>query len=136
MRLDGQPYAPRNPRDAARHGIAFIHQELNLFPNLTIAENLFLTGFPRRRGLPLIDRRALRERGARLLEQVGLDVAARHAWSSGSRRANGSWSRSPRRSSLDARLIILDEPTTSLSARETRDALRADRPPARARPLA
>src|SRR5688572_24006813 len=43
MRVEGQPYAPRNPTDATRHGVAFIHQELNLFPNLSIAENIFLT---------------------------------------------------------------------------------------------
>ena len=52
MRLDGQPYAPRHPTDATRRGIAFIHQELNLFPNLSIAENIFLTEFPKIAGLP------------------------------------------------------------------------------------
>ena len=50
MRLDGAPYAPGNPRDAERAGFAFIHQELNLFTNLTIAENIFITRMPRRRG--------------------------------------------------------------------------------------
>ena len=71
MRLQGQPYAPRGPLEAARRGIAFIHQELNLFPNLSIEENLFLTAFPRVGALPIIHRRALRERAAALLEQVG-----------------------------------------------------------------
>ena len=50
MRLDGAPYAPGNPRDAERAGFAFIHQELNLFTNLSIAENIFITRMPRRRG--------------------------------------------------------------------------------------
>ena len=45
MRLAGAPYAPLKPGDAARRGIAFIHQELNLFTNLTIAENIFLNHF-------------------------------------------------------------------------------------------
>ena len=58
MTLDGQPYAPRGPRGAAESGIAFIHQELNLFRNLTVEENLFITGFPKLiGGLPFIDRR-------------------------------------------------------------------------------
>ena len=49
MVLDGLPYAPHNPADATRAGIAFIHQELNLFSNLSIAENIFIDRFPRRR---------------------------------------------------------------------------------------
>ena len=47
MLLDGEVHAPRDPRDADRAGIAFIHQELNLFTNLTIAENFFISDFPR-----------------------------------------------------------------------------------------
>ena len=74
MRLGGAPYAPANARDAERHGIAFIHQELNLFSNLSIAENIFIGAMPR--GVAgLIDRRALRRRAAELLNQVDLDLA-------------------------------------------------------------
>ena len=42
MLLNGEAYAPKNPLDATAKGVAFIHQELNLFTNLTIAENLFI----------------------------------------------------------------------------------------------
>ena len=57
MTLDGEGYAPRGPKDAAARGIAFIHQELNLFKNLTVEENLFIGGFPKLiGGLPFIDR--------------------------------------------------------------------------------
>ena len=56
MLLDGVAHAPRDPRDADRAGIAFIHQELNLFTNLTIAENFFINDFPRRGGTPFLDR--------------------------------------------------------------------------------
>src|SRR6187551_1876892 len=71
---DGKPYAPKNPNDARATGIAFVHQELNLFPNLSIAENLFLTDFPLvSGGIPWIDRNALGSRAAKLLRQVGLD---------------------------------------------------------------
>ena len=78
MRLDGQPYAPRNPRDAARRGIAFVHQELNLFPNLTIAENLFLDRFPPRRAAA--DRPAARSASAaRSCSARSASLAAGHA---------------------------------------------------------
>ena len=70
MTLDDAAYLPRTPRDAAAAGIGFVHQELNLFPGLSIAENLFPTGFPRRG--PWINRAALRLRATALLTQVGL----------------------------------------------------------------
>ncbi len=118
MFRSGAPYAPRSPADAASAGIAFVHQELNLFSNLTIAENLFLTRFPRRPGLPLIDRGALRRRAQALIERVGLTLAPDtplDRLSAGERQlvelagALGSM----------ADLILLDEPTTSLTARES-----------------
>ena len=52
MLLDGRPYAPGSPKAAADAGVAFIHQELNLFSNLTVAENMFLDQFPHRAGRP------------------------------------------------------------------------------------
>ena len=117
MLLNGQPYTPRRPLDAARAGIAFIHQELNLFPNLSVGENLFLTAFPRTRWLPLIDRRTLRRKTTELLRQVGL---ARSADTAVERLSAGERQlvEIAKALSTEARLIILDEPTTSLSARE------------------
>ncbi len=118
MLLGGRDYAPRTPGDATRHGIAFIHQELNLFPNLTIAENLFITAFPKSGRLPLINRRALQARAAALLRQVGLALAPDtlvERLSAGERQLVEI----ARALSIDARLIIFDEPTTSLSAHET-----------------
>jgi ribose transport system ATP-binding protein len=118
MRLDGQPYAPRHPTDATRRGVAFIHQELNLFPNLSIAENIFLTDFPKTAGLPWIDQRSLRARTSDLLAQVELNLPPEtlvERLSAGERQLVEI----AKALSVDARLIILDEPTTSLSARET-----------------
>jgi ribose transport system ATP-binding protein len=118
MRVAGEAYAPASPRDAAAAGIAFIHQELNLFGNLSIEENLRITGFPRRTGTPFLDRRAVRAEARTQLERVQLDVPPNtlvERLSVGERqlveiaKALGS----------DARVIILDEPTTSLTARES-----------------
>jgi ribose transport system ATP-binding protein len=118
MFLNGQPYAPRHPTAARENGIAFIHQELNLFPNLSIAENLFLTAFPTTAGTPFIHRAALNARAAELLAQVGLALPPEtlvESLSTGERQLVEI----AKALSFDARLIIFDEPTTSLSSRET-----------------
>ena len=73
MQFRGAAYAPPNPRAARTAGIAFVHQELNLFPNLSIAENLFLTDLPT--AGPVIRRTVLRQRAAELLDRVGLKLA-------------------------------------------------------------
>jgi ribose transport system ATP-binding protein len=118
MLWQGDRYAPRSPKDAARRGIAFIHQELNLFPNLSIAENVFLTSFPVAVGA-VLRRREIRQRAAALLERVGLalspDTLVEHL-AAGERQLVEI----AKALNLEARLIILDEPTSSLSARETR----------------
>jgi len=120
LRLAGQDYRPRNPQEASGCGVAFIHQELNLFPNLSVAENIFLTAFPRWpiSGWPFIDRRAIRARTRALLEEVGLAIGPDtlvERLSPGERQLVEI----AKALSLEARLLILDEPTTSLSARET-----------------
>ncbi|HPV76578.1 MAG TPA: ATP-binding cassette domain-containing protein, partial [Gemmatimonadaceae bacterium] len=58
LTLDGAPYAPANPLDARRSGVALIHQELSLWPHLTVAENILLGGESSRWGW--IDARASR----------------------------------------------------------------------------
>ena len=118
MSLGGKPFAPATPQDAASAGIAFIHQELNLFPNLTIAENLFLTRFPTTKGVPLLRRQEMNRRAEKWLGEVGLNLAPGRlveTLSAGERQLVEI----AKALSIDARLIIFDEPTTSLSARET-----------------
>ncbi|WP_207457487.1 sugar ABC transporter ATP-binding protein [Azospirillum sp. SYSU D00513] len=118
MRLDGRDYDPRGPKDALAGGIVFIHQELNLFENLSVEENLFIGGFPRlARGIPFINRPAMRRRARELLEQVdirhppGTPVAQ---LSQGERQLVEI----AKALSVDAKVIIFDEPTTSLTRRE------------------
>jgi ABC-type sugar transport system ATPase subunit len=116
--LAGEDYVPSGPRDAAARGIAFIHQELNLFPNLSINDNIFITGYPRQRGTRLLAKGRATERTRSLLAEVGLDrdpeTLVEHL-SPGERQLVEI------AKALDARarIVIFDEPTTSLTARET-----------------
>jgi ribose transport system ATP-binding protein len=119
MTLDGADYRPRGPREAEARGIAFIHQELNLFRNLTVAENLFIADFPKRiAGLPFIDRARVRARTRELLAAVDLDVPPNTPVS---RLSQGERQLVEIAKALGgkARIIIFDEPTTSLTTRET-----------------
>jgi ABC-type sugar transport system ATPase subunit len=120
MQLDGQPYHPSDPAAARGEGVGFIHQELNLFTNLSIAENIFIDRFPRRRLGPLsaLDRGEANRITRGLLDKVGLGQSPStlvDRLSPGERQLVEI----AKALQLDARLIILDEPTTSLTARET-----------------
>ncbi len=117
MRLAGAPFAPRGPADAAAAGIAFIHQELNLFPNLDIADNLFLDRYPRRWRLPWIDRRTLRARTREALSAVGLDLAP-HLLVEKLTQGERQLVEIAKSLRVGARVFIFDEPTTSLASRE------------------
>ena len=74
MWIKGKPYRPSDPSEAKRMGIAFIHQELNLFTNLSILDNMFIDGFPRLGRTPLINRRKANHMTRKFLEAVALDV--------------------------------------------------------------
>jgi ribose transport system ATP-binding protein len=119
MWLHREPYTPRNPSNASESGVAFIHQELNLFPNLTVGENLLLGDFPRsvRSGGLFIDRKRTRERARKLLREVHLDVSPDtpvEDLSPGEQQLVEI----AKALSFNARIVIFDEPTTSLTALE------------------
>ncbi len=108
----GQPFSPRSPADAEVAGIAFVHQELNLFGNLSIAENLFVNCFPTTGGL--INRSRMFNDTSAALKQVGLNLSPDTPVD---RLSAGEQQMVEIAKALarDARLIILDEPTTSLT---------------------
>ena len=119
MRIAGEPYAPADTKDAAGRGVAFIHQELNLFENLTVAENLAMGSFPRRIAwFPQIDKRRMRQDAAALLKQVDLDI---DPGTPVNQLAQGERQLVEIAKALGGqpRLIIFDEPTTSLTSRES-----------------
>jgi ribose transport system ATP-binding protein len=112
MELDGEPYAPATPLDARRRGVAMIHQELALAPHLSVAENVMLGAEPRR-GLRL-DWSALRSRAHEALAQLGradLDVRRRVDELSAADRQLVEIARAV---AFEARVVVLDEPTSSL----------------------
>jgi ribose transport system ATP-binding protein len=120
MQFEGRPYAPATPRAAMLAGLAFIHQELNLFANLSVAENLFLARFPVRKlaGIPWIQQGEMRRETSRLLALLDLELDPGRLVSTlapGERQLVEI----AKALSLQARLIILDEPTTSLALRES-----------------
>jgi len=117
MKLFGEAFEPACPADATRAGIAFIHQELNLFANLSIADNLFIDGFPRLGKTPLIDGRGTRRKVRALLEAVDLRLPPPtpvEALTPGEKQLVEIAKALGR----DSRIIIFDEPTTSLTAVE------------------
>ena len=118
MRIEGEDYGPADTTQAADRGVVFIHQELNLFENLSIAENFAIARFPRRLAwLPHIDKRRMRAKAEDLLRQVDLAVSPDTPVS---RLAQGERQlvEIAKAISGQPRIIIFDEPTTSLTARE------------------
>lgn len=115
LSLSGHSYEPSEPRDAERAGIAFVHQELNLFGNLSIAENLFINRFPTRGGF--LNRRAMEERAREALELTGLSLSP-HVLVDHLSAGERQLVEIAKALSRDAKLIILDEPTTSLANKE------------------
>lgn len=114
--VDGREVAIRSAQDAERLGIATIHQEFNLVPQLTVAENIFLGRQPRT-ALGLVDRRAMRARAAELLRRVRLDVSpATPVTELGVARLQ--MVEIAKALSLDARVLIMDEPTAVLTSEE------------------
>ncbi|HYE30839.1 MAG TPA: sugar ABC transporter ATP-binding protein [Methylomirabilota bacterium] len=114
--LDGKPIKPMDPLAARRLGISMVHQELAFCPNLSVAENLCLGDLPRAAGW--VNRRQMRAQATAMLEQIQADIdvdAQVGALSTGQEQlvqiaaAIGS----------GARVIVMDEPTSSLSTAES-----------------
>ena len=115
--IDGEPVSFGHTRDAQRHGVGIVYQELNVLPDRTVAQNVLLGREPHRG--PLVDRRALRRRSRAALaeldphEEIRLDALVGELSV-----AQQQTVEIAKALSLEARLLVMDEPTAALSATE------------------
>ena len=113
IRLDGKdgPIINRSPQDAQNNGISTVYQEVNLCPNLTVAENLFIGREPRKAGF--IDWRTMNKRATELLESLEIDASATQKLEEVSL-ARQQMIAIARAVDMKCKVLILDEPTSSL----------------------
>lgn len=117
IRIDGQPIRMTSPGQARELGIAIIYQELNLAPNLTVAENIFM-GSELTKGGALIDQSAMRSKASQVLENLDASFDAGDLVSTLSI-AEQQQVEIARALKDRSRILVMDEPTAALSDRET-----------------
>lgn len=115
--VDGKQTAINSVSDAAANGVGFVHQELNVLDNLTVAGNVFLGREPRVFGV-LVDQAKLNKNTAIYLERLGLDIRPDTPLIELSI-AQQQMVEIAKALSLNARIVIMDEPTSSLTLTET-----------------
>ena len=116
IHLNGREISPKTPKEAQEEGISTVYQEVNLCPNLSVAENIFIGREPRRFGF--IDWKEVNRRSVELLQKLDVDIDV-----------NKTLDNYPvaiqqmvaiaRAVDVDAKILILDEPTSSLNEGET-----------------
>lgn len=121
IEIDGERVHFATPAEAQRAGIRTVYQEIDLLPNLTVAENIMLGREPRRWGG--IDWRAMRAAAAEVLADLGLDIDPSSLLSSHSL-AVQQLVAIARAISSDVRILVLDEPTSSLDLDEVAELFR------------
>ncbi len=115
--VDGKEVTFRNNKDAEEHGIAFIHQELNIWPNLSVLENLFLMNQPKTR-FGTIDFKKMREMAEAKCQEIGIELPLDEIAGECSV-GQQQMTEITRSLMLDAKTVIMDEPTAALTERET-----------------
>lgn len=117
IRFNGQEISPHTPQEAQKLGISTIHQELALIPYLSVAENIFLNREPRR-ALGMVDFRRMNREAEALLHDLGADIPGRKLVRDLNVAAQ-QMVEIAKAVSQSAQLILMDEPTSALSSKET-----------------
>lgn len=115
--VDGKEVTFRNNKDAEEHGIAFIHQELNIWPNLSVLENLFLTNQPKTK-FGFIDFKKMRQLAEEKCQEMGIELPLDEIAGECSV-GQQQMTEITRNLMIDAKTVIMDEPTAALTERET-----------------
>ena len=122
--IGGVPTVISSVKDSARAGIAFIHQELNVLTNLDVAGNVFLGREPTTGGpLRLLDQARMQRETQPYLDRLGLNISSRTPLGALSL-AQQQMVEIAKALSLQARILIMDEPTSSLTLTETQSLIR------------
>jgi len=120
IHIDGKPVDLPSPHAAFKLGITAIHQETVLFDEMSVAENIFLGHAPKT-GFKTVDWRAMRDQARKLLEEIGADHIAPDERLKDLSIANKHLVAVVRALSIDADIVIMDEPTAALSFKEIQD---------------
>ncbi|HVU17791.1 MAG TPA: sugar ABC transporter ATP-binding protein [Candidatus Didemnitutus sp.] len=113
MELDGEPYAPANPQEARAAGVGMVNQELAIARHLTVADNIVLGAEPTHRGL--LDAEAARRKAAAALTDLGRPDIPLHVPAGQLSIAEQQLVEIARALALGCRVVVLDEPTSSLT---------------------
>src|SRR6186713_1810887 len=123
IRIKGKPVVIPSPRESSRHGIGIIDQELEVIDTLDVAGNVFLGREPTRGPLRLLDRRKIERDTVSVLERLNLRISPRTLVRDLST-AHQQMVEIARAISLNADILIMDEPTSSLTLSETEQLMR------------
>lgn len=119
--IDGWQVNISNPKEAEKLGVAIIYQELNLFPDITVAENIFLCRQPKSKGK--IDWHRMNQDAKKLLDEIDVDLDPKHNVGSLSI-AQQQMVEIAKAISLNSKILVMDEPTSTLTDGETRKLFR------------
>ena len=114
--LDGSPVSFKNPKHAMENGVAMVHQELNQALKRNVMDNLWLGRYPKRLGV-FVSEKKMYEDTVRIFDELGISIDPRQIMSS-MPVAKRQMAEIAKAVSYNAKIIVLDEPTSSLSDTE------------------